>query len=154
MNTLQTKRAALVIVLCAAIAATASAYRVERHSEPFVALAATATQDTINLERRISLLEQRFYTIESTINRLERQATLSQRPSPQQSSTSGMEVNLLRAEVETLRRRIGEIECGLIRLDERTTTPATRETRRKTNATSTDICRQNTELPIQLSTRP
>jgi chromosome segregation ATPase len=155
MNTLKTKRAALILVLCAAIALTTGDYRSESHSIPFVAVAsAAAPQDTVNLDRRISLLEQRFYSIESSINRLERQSTLSQRTSAQQSGGGEMEVNLLRAEIETLRRRIGEIECGLIKLDERTATPAAREARRKANAAATDPCRYNAEFPIQLSTRP
>jgi hypothetical protein len=156
MNTLKTKRAAFALMLCAAIAVTANAYRSESYQAPGFAVAATAagSQDTVNLERRISLLEQRFYSVESSINRLERQATISQRTIPQQSGTSEMEVNLLRAEVETLRRRIGEIECGLIKLDERTATPAARESRRKANPPTTDPCRQSAELPLKLSARP
>lgn len=156
MNTLKTKRAAVVIILCAAIAVTASAYRGESNSAAAGATAAAAgSQDTLNLERRISLLEQRFYSIESSINRLERQTTITQRTLPQQQSGGReIEVNLLRAEIETLRRRIGEMECGLLKLDERTTTAAAREARRKTNAASTDPCRLNAEFPIQLSTRP
>lgn len=153
MNPVKTWRTALVIIFCAAIGITASAYRVKSHS---ASVDTTGVQDTIHLERRISLLEQRFYSVETSINRLEQQATLSQRPSTTQSSGREMEINLLRAEVETLRRRLYEMECGLLKLDERTATPAARDSRKKAGAgsSSTDPCRLNSESPVQLSTRP
>ncbi|HEX8492992.1 MAG TPA: hypothetical protein VF658_09140 [Pyrinomonadaceae bacterium] len=152
MNVIKTWRVALIIMLCAAIGMTASAYRVE---SPKASREATEAQDTVHLERRISLLEQRFYSVETSINRLEQQATLSQRPSVTQSNGREMEVNLLRAEMETLRRRILEIECGLLKLDERTMMPAAREARKKAGASSsTDPCRLYSESPVQLSTRP
>lgn len=150
MNVVKTWRVALVVMLCAAIGITASAYRVE---SPRASGDATKTQDTVHLERRISLLEQRFYSVETSINRLEQQATLSQRPSITQPGGREMEVNLLRAEMETLRRRILEIECGLVKLDERTATPAAREARKRAGS-STDPCRLYSESPLQLSTRP
>lgn len=152
MNPVKTWRTALVIIFCAAIGMTAGAYRVKSHSSASVDT--TSAQDTIHLERRISLLEQRFYSVETSINRLEQQATLSQRPSTTQSSGREMEINLLRAEVETLRRRLYEMECGLLKLDERTATPAARDSRKKAGAGSTDPCRLNSESPVQLSTRP
>ena len=151
MNIVTTWRAALIVILCAAIGMTASAYRVESRK---ASDDAPKAQDTIHLERRISLLEQRFYSVETSINRLEQQASLSQRPTLTQPGGREMEVNLLRAEMETLRRRLVEVECGLVKLDERTATPAARETRRRANASSTDPCRLNAESPVQLSTRP
>lgn len=151
MNLLKTWRVALVVILCTAIGMTASAYRVESLG---TSGDTSGGQDTVHLERRISLLEQRFYSIETSINRLEQQASLSQRPSVTQPSGREMEVNLLRAEMETLRRRLVEIECGLVKLDERTTTPAAREARKRPSASSTDPCRLNSEAPVQLSTRP
>lgn len=151
MNVVKIWRVALIVMLCAAIGVTASAYRVE---SPRASVEATKAQDTVHLERRISLLEQRFYSVETSINRLEQQATLSQRPTVTQPSGREMEINLLRAEMETLRRRLVEIECGLLKLDERTTTTAAREARRKAGAGSTDPCRLYSESPVQLSTRP
>jgi chromosome segregation ATPase len=151
MNLVKTWRMALVAIFCAAIGMTASAYRVKSHA---ASGDATGAQDTVHLERRISLLEQRFYSIETSINRLEQQATLSQRPSTTQSSGREMEFNLLRAEVETLRRRLSEMECGLLKLDERTATTAGREPGKRANVGSADPCRLNPETPVQLSTRP
>jgi hypothetical protein len=152
MNVLKTWRVALVVILfSAALSITAAAYR---GASPPTSSDVTGAQDTANLERRISLLEQRFYSIETSINRLERQAALVQPPSRPQSSSSDLEVNLLRGEIGMLQRRLGEIECGLIKLDERTAAPATREARRRANPNSTDPCRLNAESPVQLSTRP
>lgn len=151
MNLLKTWRVALVVILCAAIGMTASAYRVK---SSIASANAAGAQDTVHLERRISLLEQRFYSVETSINRLEQQASLSQRPSTMQSSGREMEVNLLRAELETLRRRLLEVECGVVKLDERTATPAARDSRKRASASSTDPCRLNSESPLQLSTRP
>lgn len=106
------------------------------------------------LERRINQLEQRFYTIETSITRLEQQVSLSSRPSLTQPGASDTEVTLLRSEVEALQRRLGEIECGLAKLDERTLSPAARDARKRSGVSSTDPCRLNPETQLRLSTRP
>ena len=106
------------------------------------------------LERRINQLEQRFYTIETSITRLEQQASLSSRPSITQPSVSSTDVTLLRSEIEALQRRLSEIECGLAKLDERTLAPAARDARKRSGVNSTDPCRLNPETPLRLSTRP
>ncbi|MDQ3820079.1 MAG: hypothetical protein M3362_20710, partial [Acidobacteriota bacterium] len=69
------------VILCALIAVTASALWVKNSS---VYADAINPQDVTSLERRISLLEQRFYTLETSINRLESQVSLSERPSVSQ----------------------------------------------------------------------
>ena len=105
------------------------------------------TQDVSSLDRRISLLEQRFYSIESSISRLQQYVT-SQRPPVSQPSTDDREIILLREEVQRLTLRLSEAECGLAKLDERTTT------RKSSTPKSTDPCRQNPDTPLRLSTRP
>jgi predicted RNase H-like nuclease (RuvC/YqgF family) len=111
------------------------------------------SQDVGSLDRRISSLEQRLYSIETSINRLE-QSAISQRAPVSQPSARDQEINLLRGEIQTLQLRVNEIECGLVKLDERTTVSAVRETRRSDGARTTDPCRLNPATPLRLSTRP
>jgi hypothetical protein len=144
-------RAALPFVLCAVVLITASAYW-RGSSTPLVE--AADGQDNTMLDRRIGQMEQRFYTIETRINRLEQQATLSMRPGITQPSGDNTEVTLLRSEVAALGRRLNEIECGLAKVDERTLAPAARDARRKSGAGATDPCRLNSEAPLRLSSRP
>ena len=142
-------RVALVIVLCAVIVVTASAYAAR---SSFAWESMTAVQDVRSLDRRISSLEQQLYSIQTSINRLE-QSSLSQRTPSSQPGARDPELNLLRAEIQTLQLRVSEIECGLVKLDERTTTPAVREARREA-AKSADPCRLNPATPLRLPTRP
>ena len=109
-------------------------------------------QDVTRIESRLSLLEQRFYSIETSIRGLEQQSRLS-------SSTNGRaardpEVGLLRAEVESLRRQLAEVECGLAKVDERTLSPAAKEARRKASSGAVSPCRLNPDAPLRLPTRP
>lgn len=104
-------------------------------------------QDPASLDRRISMLEQRFYTFQSSITRLE-QIVVNQRSTPAPSGRDP-QVELLRQEVEGMKLRLNEIECGLVKLDERTT-PANATTRKRDG----DPCRLNPTSPLRLSTRP
>lgn len=110
------------------------------------------SQDVRSLDRRISSLELRLYSIETSINRLE-QSTSAPRTPNSQSSARDQEINLLRAEIQTLQLRLNEIECGLVKLDERTMAPAARDARREA-AKIADPCRLNPATPLRLSTRP
>ena len=103
------------------------------------------TQDPGSLDRRISMLEQRFYRLESSMTRLE-QVVVSQRSTPAPSGRD-QDVLLMRQELEGLKLRMNEIECGLVKLDERTT-PA--NARKREN----DQCRLDPNSPVRLSTRP
>jgi hypothetical protein len=107
----------------------------------------SSTQDPASLDRRLSLLEQRFYSIESSVSRLQ-QYVATQRPPISQPSTSDRDLILMREEVQRIELRMAEIECGLIKLDERTT-PATRR-----NSKSNDPCRLNADTSVRLSTHP
>ena len=103
------------------------------------------TQDPGSLDRRLSMLEQRFYRLETSMTRLE-QVIVSQRSTPAPSGRD-QDVLLMRQELEGLKLRLNEIECGLVKVDERTT-PA--NARKRDN----DQCRLDPNSPVRLSTRP
>ena len=138
MNLSKQSNLVLVVVLCAVIGVMASISRGNN-----------APQDPASLDRRLSLLEQRFYSLESSISRLQ-QYVATQRPSVSQPSTSDRELSLMREELQRLTLRMAEIDCGLIKLDERTTPAA----RRNPTAKSNDPCRLNPDTPVRLSTHP
>ena len=149
MTILKKRCIALGVILFAAIGVMASG---EMSRRSFAWEGVFGSQDTRSLDRRISSLEQRLYSIEASINRLQ-QASISPRPQASQPSTRDQEVYLLRGEIQKLQLRVDEIECGLVKLDERTKSPAVREGRR-TATTSADPCRLNPATPLHLSTRP
>lgn len=136
-----------LLVFCAVVGTVAEGYRERPSSES----AMTGAQDAVYLDRRISMLETRLNSIESSIRTLEQQAIMS-RSSPAQP-TRDAETMLLRSEVEILRSRLRELECGLAHLDERTLSATAKEARKRTAAQSTDPCRLNPEIPVQLSPR-
>ncbi len=102
------------------------------------------------LSRRVDMLEQRLYSIESRISSMQTQV----QPSIVQSipSTTQNDVNFLRTQVDGMRIRLGEVECGLLKLDERTLPAAQRRTNR--TGSPSDRCRDNFGTPIMLSSRP
>jgi hypothetical protein len=106
----------------------------------------------IRLESRLSRLEQRLYSIETSIRVLEQQSRLSGVTTG--NAARDPEVGLLRMEVETLQRRLAEIECGLAKVDERTLSAAAKEARRKSIGGASDPCRLNAEIPLRLPARP
>lgn len=140
----------LLILICAGIILTAEVYRKAAANPVSVS---PASQDVINLDRRLSALEQRFYTMESNLSRIEQQAITNNRstPSPIPQTLRDPEVNRLQSEVETLKLRIQELECGVVHLDERTLPTGAQ---RRSGASSKDPCRQNPETPVRLSMRP
>ena len=149
----------LVIVVCLAIGAAAKGYTLKSATDPTPSMA----QDTVVLDRRLNMLEQRFYSVESRMNRLEQQMSMLQRvvpapaPTPTPTPTAPMRdpaTDLLRSEVESMKVRIGELECGILRLDERTLSAASKETRRRAGVQPKDPCRLNAEVPVKLSVRP
>jgi len=147
---LKERRIALCMIICAAIGVMANAYPGEGYSE---LEGMTGSQDVRSLDRRISSLEQRLYSIETSINRLERSAIAQPRPATSPGARDP-EINLLRGEIQTLQLRLSEIECGLLKLDQRTLAPAVREARRSSGERSADPCRIDPAGPLRLSTRP
>ncbi len=149
MNLLKMRRVLLIIGLCAIVSLAVSAYR-----GMGARANAESAQDTTSLDRRISLLEQRFYSIELNLNRLDQQLRASQGArSPSTSVGRELELNLMRDELNALRLRLSEMECGLVRLDERTLAPAAREARKRA-AGAEDPCRLNSQAPLRISARP
>jgi hypothetical protein len=143
MKFLKQSNLALGLLLCVVIGLMVNVSRGNSSS----ATEEAATQDVSSLDRRISLLEQRFYTLESSMNRLQQYA-LSQRTPVQQPSTNDQEMTLMREEIRRLSLRLIELECGVIKLDERTVV-------RRSGATKpNDPCRANPDLPVRLSSRP
>jgi predicted RNase H-like nuclease (RuvC/YqgF family) len=113
--------------------------------------ARVATQDTFNLERRISSLEQRIYSIEMGINRLEQQSATNTRTAPS-TERRDVELDLLQTPIRTLQGALTEIGCGLAKLDERTLSASVREAQRRSGRLATDPCRLNPDTPLRLST--
>jgi chromosome segregation ATPase len=102
-------------------------------------------QEVIRLESRMNQLEQRLYTIESSIRNLEQQSRLG-------ASTRGLspeDLTLLRSQMQALQLRLEDHECALARLDERTLSAAMRDARRKSGA-GNDPCRLNADMPLRL----
>jgi len=111
---------------------------------------ADPVQDPSSLDRRISMLEQRFYSLDSSMSRLQ-QLVASQRstaPATASSDADDRAINQLSEEIQRLQLRLVELQCGLIKLDERTAT------RRSGEPKSTDPCRANPDAPLRLSSRP
>ena len=149
MNFLKNSHLALGIILCLVTCIVANVYpgKVSSASEGMM-----NTQDVRSLDRRVSMLEQRLYSIESNINRLQQSAVSQHLPVPQPGARD-QEMNLIRQDMQALQQRLNEIECGLVKLDERTTV-SVRDNPRSTGRKSADPCRLNPATPLRLSTRP
>ena len=108
----------------------------------------TSQQDAIRLETRINQLEQRLYTIDSSLRNLEQQSRLA--------GTSGRvnpeDVARLRLDIQALQQRLALHECALAKLDERTLSAAMRaERRRSGSGGANDPCRLNFDTPVPLT---
>src|SRR4030095_2127074 len=108
---------------------------------------ANSFQDPAGLDRRVSMVEQRLFIIESSIRRLEQQVTM--RPTLQPDQTSA-ETVILRNEVARLRSEMQLVQCALAKLDERTLSPELRLNRNQSDSSYKDPCRTRPETPIQL----
>ncbi len=150
MARLRTVRVVLGVILATAIGMAAGVVLSGSSS----AYGGPGTQDNVLLNQRLRILEQRLYIIESSINQLQQQALNSQRASTPPAAGRDPEIFGLRSEVETFSRRLIEIECGLVKLDERSSTPAAREDRKRLGDTGIDPCRLNAATPLRLSSRP
>lgn len=111
-------------------------------------------QSDMYLSQRIDRLEQRFNYLDSRIAQIQsesRTASIMPRPVP---NSAEQEIQFLRTQIDGLRARLGELECGLLHVDERTLTAAQRSARRRTAQGSSEKCRANWSTPIELSARP
>jgi len=102
----------------------------------------------MSVDRRVSTLEQRMYTIDSHINQLQQQVMMISRTSPPPAGASG-DVQQLRVELDLLRNRINMIECAISKLDERTLAPG-----KSKRSAVRDPCRQDPQPPIELPGHP
>ena len=134
-------------LICAALLFELGEHRVARSSE----LPAAGGQDVMNLDRRISTLEQRLFLMESNISRLQQQA-FSQRSAPA-TGQSDIELNLVRTQLELLTARMRELECGLAHVDERTLSASAKAARDRAGTQPKEPCRADPETPIQISPR-
>jgi hypothetical protein len=141
-------RVALLILCSVGVGAVLAAYLGKSTEASTV-----APQDVISLDRRISMLEQRMVSIDSTLRSLEQQSMMALRSS---STSVGRDstLTLLRDELLLLQRRQAELDCAIAKLDERTLPPAVRQTLRQNGATPGDPCRLHPEAPIRLSGQP
>jgi hypothetical protein len=114
------------------------------------AKASESIQDPASLDRRISMLEQRFYIVESNLRRLEQQVI--QRPTPL-GDQQRVDTTVLRAEIEKLKAHIETIECAVAKLDERTL-PANERQSGRADSPYKDPCRMNPMAPVRLPSRP
>ena len=108
---------------------------------------ADAVQDVSGLDRRISMLEQRLFTLDSNMNRLQ-QLVVSHRSTAPASDPRDREITQITEEIQRLQLRLVELQCGLLKLDERTAT------RRSGEPRSADPCRANPDAPLRFSSRP
>ena len=106
-------------------------------------------QDVIRIESRLNQLEQRFYTVETSMRTLEQQSRMA--GMNRGGGVTADDITLLRTEIQRLQARIMEDECALAKLDERTLSPTAREARQR--AAGNDPCRANAELPLRPPTR-
>jgi hypothetical protein len=107
------------------------------------------TQDPVRLETRINQLEQRLYTIETSLRMLEQQ---SRAGAVTPRTVTPDDFSVLRAEIQALQLRLNDDECAIAKLDERTLSPAAREARRR-SAARTEPCRLSADTPVRLPER-
>ena len=114
-------------------------------------------QTDLLLERRLSQIEERFYLLESRLSRIEQDpSVLPQSPSMRNDTEISYlrsQIDAQRVQMDALRMRIGDLECGLARVDERTLTPAARDARRRTQPDGTEQCRADPNVPVKLMAR-
>lgn len=108
-------------------------------------------QDSIRLEARINQLEQRLYTIETSVRTVEQRSQIA--GAAGRGTVSADDLNLLRSEIQALQLRLADDECGLAKLDERTLSPAMRDARRKAGVGGSETCRRSFDTPLRLSER-
>ena len=105
-------------------------------------------QDVIRLETRINQLEQRLYSIETSLRNVEQQS----RAGSTSRGIGAQEIEILRSQIQALQVRLMEDECALAKLDERTLSATMRNSRRQSGV-RTDPCRANVDAPLRLPDR-
>jgi hypothetical protein len=144
----------MTLLICATAFGSLATVGLERRTTGIAGEAeAAGAQDVGYVDRRVTALEQRLYSIESRIRSVEQMAMSRPSVSTTAPVTRDPEIDRLRSEIETLKARLSQVECGLVHVDERTLAQRAREGG-EPRATSTDPCRQNPSTPVKLPTRP
>lgn len=131
-----------LFVVCAAAGVCSYANRTGPAAPP-----PGAGQDIMSVDRRVTTLEQRMYTIDSHLSQLQQQVMMMNRPSAAPAGPS-TDVQQVRVELDLLRNQINQIECAMAKLDERTLAPG------KPKRTVKDPCRQDPQTPIEMPGHP
>ena len=142
-------RAVMILVICLLAGAVASSDKRGTAAEP----SGPTAQDVTYLSQRLSALEQRFFNLELTINQLLSQVSIAQAPSPAPAGppVSREEVGLMRTEIQLLQRQMAEVQCGLLKLDQRTLPPDSRA--QLTPAETAEPCRRLANSPVRITAR-
>jgi hypothetical protein len=111
----------------------------------------SAGQDTFSLDRRISSLEQRLYSIENNISRLQLQ---SASPALSTSTRRDAEVEEIRRSIDALQLQVNQLRCGVVHIDERTLPQTGRGPGRQSPGNRNDPCRLNPSAPVDLAGAP
>lgn len=108
------------------------------------------------LDRRIGQIEQRFFSLESRLNRLEQDSRVqSITPvTPELPGSNNTEIYLLRSQIDTLQLRIAELECAAVKLDQRTLPETARRVQQPPASGIIDPCRRNVNTQLNLSAHP
>ncbi|HEY8562526.1 MAG TPA: hypothetical protein VIL74_19260 [Pyrinomonadaceae bacterium] len=111
-----------------------------------------AAQQDPFLSQRLSQIESAVSRVETRLNRLESESRLSA-IAPRAADRDETAVRLLQSQLDVLQSRLAAIECGLVKLDERTLSAAARQAR-KNSAPLGDRCRLDAGAPLQIVARP
>src|SRR5262249_13986360 len=75
-------------------------------------------QDVMSVDRRVTTLEQRIYTMDSHINQLQQQLMMISRIPGTPSAGASGDAAQLRVELDLLRNQLIQVECAVAKLDE------------------------------------
>jgi len=155
LDLITSKPRVVVLSLLPVLIAAAGLFSGWRSAEPELTTTAHA-QSSIMLEQRLNQVEQRFNFIESRLSRLESESrspgtSLGTSRTDTQLTLLKAQMDTMRADIDSLRIRTGELECAVLKLDERTLTASERAARRRGG--SSEPCRANSASPVTLSVR-
>ena len=106
-------------------------------------------QDPSSLDRRITTLETRLFSIESNMRLIQQQVSINSRTQPAPLREDPV-VDTLQRQVLILQSQLDDLRCGVAKLDERTL-PSRKRTTGGAPDTGADRCRANPDLPIMLA---
>src|SRR5206468_1320885 len=72
-------------------------------------------QQDLFMARRVDQIEQRLNTLESRVSRIESDSRVSA-ITPRLPNNNDSELRLVQSQIDGFRLRLGEVECGLLRL--------------------------------------